>query len=676
NEDPDNPEVLGIIGQTNEVIMVTKPSTSGEYYLSLTVEDTDTNLDSSRTFFVVKQDSPDVHVAGYEDNPDWVKNARIYLLFFKAFTPVGTIQAAIPNLEYIKAIGFNVIWVLPVTEIPGNVDNQINIGYNIIDFENVETSLGTNEDYKEFVEEAHNLGIKVIQDITPNHTGRLHPFAQEALLYGDFSQYWNYYQTEFIPHNNNGLGDCVTPQGIWYYCAFSDGLLNYSWADLDSRKYMVDVYDYWARDFGIDGYRFDVYWGPHRKYGDQNMGIPVRTALKHIKSDLLLLGEDDGVGTGTEVLYADQGGGLDAAYDSRLYFDAIRGFTFNPAGVNTLHEKLNNNGYHPGENSYFLRFMENQDEDRISYVYNSFEKTMPVATSVFMAPGMPQMLNGQEVGFGKGMGAPGEPDLNDRRRGIIDWNFGGKDLLTPHYQKITQIRAQFPSFSQHRLDTNGDGQVNDQDESDFDRVNTNNGIVYSFLRPYTDSNGLTVVNFSGTSQSVSLDLTNTNLKFTGGFDPGATYWVNDLYNGTSTQSLGSDLSDFNVSLSSYGSAVYTISTQEEMVFLPVIPPIVSVDDQAADIPEDYNLFQNYPNPFNPSTTIRYSVVEPGNVSIKIYDVLGREIKTLVNEVKTAGAYSSTWNGDNNFGNKVSSGIYLYRMEAGLFVETRKMILLK
>ncbi|MEJ2196559.1 MAG: alpha-amylase family glycosyl hydrolase, partial [Ignavibacteriaceae bacterium] len=358
---------------------------------------------------------------------------------------------AIPNLEYIKAMGFNVIWVLPVTEVPGSIDNQINIGYYIIDFEKVETSLGTDEDYKEFIQEAHNLGIRVIQDITPNHTGRLHPFAQEALTIGDYSQYWNYYQTEFISHNNNGLGDCVTPEGIWYYCAFSDGLLNYNWGDIDAQKYMIDVYDKWIREFNIDGYRFDVYWGPHRKYGEQNMGIPVRNRLKHIKPDILLLGEDGGVGVGTEVIYADNDGGLDAAYDWTLYHDAIRSFNFNSNGINNLHAKLDNNGYHPGENSYFLRFMENQDEDRISYVYDSFEKTMPIATSVFMAPGMPQMLNGQEVGFGRGMGAPGEPDLNDRRRGIIDWNFGGKDMLTPHYQKLAQIRGQFPAFSQHRF---------------------------------------------------------------------------------------------------------------------------------------------------------------------------------------------------------------------------------
>ena len=675
-EDPDNPEVLGIGGQTNTEIMITKPTTVGEYYISLLVEDTDFNQDSARTFFVVEQDSPDVDVAGYEDNPEWVKNARIYLLFFKAFTPQGTIQAAIPNLEYVKAMGFNVIWVLPVTEVPGSIDNQINIGYYTIDFEKVETSLGTDEDYKDFIREAHNLGIRVIQDITPNHTGRLHPFAQEALTFGDYSQYWNYYQTEFISHNNNGLGDCVTPEGIWYYCAFSDGLLNYNWGDIDAQKYMIDVYDKWIREFNIDGYRFDVYWGPHRKYGEQNMGIPVRNRLKHIKPDLLLLGEDAGVGVGTEAIYADNNGGLDAAYDWTLYHDAIASFGFNAGSVNNLHAKLDNNGYHPGENSYFLRFMENQDEDRISYVYNSFEKTMPIATSVFMAPGMPLMLNGQEVGFGKGMGAPGEPDLNDRRRGIIDWNFGGEDVLRLHYQKLAQIRGQFPAFSQHRRDTNGDGQVNISDESDFDRVSTGNGLVYSFLRPYTDSNGLTVVNFSNSNQSVTFNLTTTNLKFTGGFDQGATYWVNDLYNGTSSQVMGSDLASFSVNLSSYSSAIYTISTEEEMVILPPLPPIVSVEDELASVPNSYRLEQNYPNPFNPATTIRYSVVKSDNVAIKIYDVLGREVKTLVNEFKENGNFQVTWNGENNFGYKVNSGIYFYRIETGLFVETKKMILLK
>ena len=186
SEDPNNPEVLGINGITTEAAMVTKPTTPGEYYVTLSVKDTDLNHDSTRAFFVVTQDSPLVKIAGYNDNPEWLKNGRVYLMFFKAFTSTGTILAAIPNLDYIKAMGFNIIWVLPVTEIPGVVDNQINIGYNIIDFLNVENSLGTNQDYQNFIDEAHNRGIKVIQDMTPNHTGKEHPFAQQAMLHREF----------------------------------------------------------------------------------------------------------------------------------------------------------------------------------------------------------------------------------------------------------------------------------------------------------------------------------------------------------------------------------------------------------------------------------------------------------------------------------------------------------
>jgi hypothetical protein len=315
--------------------------------------------------------------------------------------------------------------------------------------------------------------------------------------------------------------------------------------------------------------------------------------------------------------------------------------------------------------------MESQDEDRISYVYNSFEKTMPMATVIFTAPGMPMMMNGQEVGWGKGLGQPGEPDLNVRRRGIIDWNFDGRDMLTPHYQRIAQIRSQFPAFSQHKLDTNGDGQVNSSDESDFDRITTTDGIVYAFLRPYNDSNGLTVANFSSVSKTVTMNLTTTTLKFTGGFNQSSTYWVNNLYSDSNTQVLGSELANFSVTLPAYGSAVYTISTTEESVVLPPIPPIVSVDDELTSMPEDYNLYQNYPNPFNPTTTIRYSITISDLVRIKVYDILGREVKALVNEIKQPGTYEVQFNTSG-----LASGIYLYRIESGSFIQTKKMILLK
>lgn len=88
-------------------------------------------------------------------------------------------------------------------------------------------------------------------------------------------------------------------------------------------------------------------------------------------------------------------------------------------------------------------------------------------------------------------------------------------------------------------------------------------------------------------------------------------------------------------------------------------------------PDNYNLAQNYPNPFNPVTTIKYSIPETGNVSLKVYDILGNQVASLVNEEKTQGVYSVTFDASN-----LSSGVYLYKLQAGSYVETKKMLYLK
>jgi len=94
------------------------------------------------------------------------------------------------------------------------------------------------------------------------------------------------------------------------------------------------------------------------------------------------------------------------------------------------------------------------------------------------------------------------------------------------------------------------------------------------------------------------------------------------------------------------------------------------------VPSQFSLSQNFPNPFNPFTKITYNVKEPSKVVVKIYDLIGNEIKTLVNEEKQGGIYSIIWSGENNLGEKVSSGLYLLRMEAGGFTDSKKMNLLK
>ncbi len=106
--------------------------------------------------------------------------------------------------------------------------------------------------------------------------------------------------------------------------------------------------------------------------------------------------------------------------------------------------------------------------------------------------------------------------------------------------------------------------------------------------------------------------------------------------------------------------------------------IMDVDKTNFPAPESFVLFQNFPNPFNPTTQIKYSIPKTSLVTIKVYDILGKEVTTLVNEEKSTGNYEIEFNGNNlSTGRQgLASGIYFYRLQAGDFVETKKMILLK
>jgi hypothetical protein len=103
---------------------------------------------------------------------------------------------------------------------------------------------------------------------------------------------------------------------------------------------------------------------------------------------------------------------------------------------------------------------------------------------------------------------------------------------------------------------------------------------------------------------------------------------------------------------------------------------VGVDNRGEIYPHGFALHQNYPNPFNPITTLRYDLPENSLVNIIIYDMLGREVKTLVNTTQDAGFKSVVWNATNDHGKPVSAGVYLYQIQAGDFVQTKKMVLLK
>jgi glycosidase len=664
-DDPATP--LGLTGQKGVTATVAKPKAQGEYYFTLIAQDSSGNADTTRSYVIINADG------SYENptiasNPSWAKQARVYFMFPKGITQTGTLNAAALKLPYVKSMGFSVVWLMPCMVNASPINNLSGPGYNIIDFYNVAPEYGTNQDFKNFITQAHALGLKVILDVTPNHSSYLHPWSVDAHANKTASPYWNWYQHQLINHNTNGLGQSVDAGGFYYYSGFSSQLLNLNWTDVDMQAEMINVYKYWIKQYDLDGYRFDVYWGPHRKYGEAYMGKPVRDALKHIKPDIFLLAEDDATGSGTETIFADVvtngvNGGVDAAYDFNLYNNYISKFGFSSASVSTLNSAILNSGYYPGPHSLAMHYMETQDEDRISYVYSSpgafnynaqtsFLRTMPMATMIFTAPGFPEVWNGQEVGFGYGMSGTKEV----RTRSVIDWTYQGKTLLLPHYQRLAWIRGMFPAFYTQSMIP----------------ISTGNGLVYGYTRPYANENAIVLENFADVPFSASIPLTSTGTDANVlGVSDGKRYYMNDVYNdSSSTVTFSGGKATLSVTVPAYGSAIYILSDSLKRVTVPAVTGVEQTEGATA-APVAFVLDQNYPNPFNPSTTIGFSIPQTGKVTLKIYDILGRETAVLVNGTLAAGSHRIQWNASG-----VPSGMYIYSLNEGSTTIVKRMMVIK
>jgi hypothetical protein len=134
---------------------------------------------------------------------------------------------------------------------------------------------------------------------------------------------------------------------------------------------------------------------------------------------------------------------------------------------------------------------------------------------------------------------------------------------------------------------------------------------------------------------------------------------------TSSYSMSGQMDEFRI----YNRALS--ATEIGATWNSELPILVGTNNNQNNVPSAYNLSQNYPNPFNPVTKISYTLPKAGNVKLVVFDVLGREITTLVNDVKTAGTHVVSFDASS-----LSSGVYFYRINAGDFTSTKKMMLVK
>lgn len=610
SEDSLNPFPLAI-AQSGAAISFASPQ-PGEYFMRLEATDASQRTGVVRGFFRVHDDATS-EMASLNDNPQWVKDAIVYEIFPPAFSPSGTLQGIIDRLPYLRDLGVTVLWLTPVMDNPGAI-NDMNGGYNIVDFYTVDESLGTNADFLRLMDAAHAQGLRVIVDMTPNHTSGEHPWVKDISLWKDYSIYRGFIETRVLG-GDRGLGQSVlSVNGYPLYARYTNwSLANINYESRGAREEMLDVFRYWLRDMRADGYRLDVYWGPQNRYGEKTWWRPFREEMKRIKPEALILGETDGTGPGSEVNYADGGGACDAAYDWS-WFGQMK-TTMNAGDVGNLHARTSNYSpnldynFHTGTHASYMRFLENHDEDRIAQVFtSSVARTMSAAAVMFTAPGMPMLYAGQEVGW-KG------------RRNTIDFNNADRTLLLPWYTRLARVRREQPALRSPRIR----------------QLQHATSAVYAYLRPSTDANIICAASFRTTASEVQLNIGASDLMLSNALDPQRIYYLNDLLCDTTWAVRGADLARLSFALQAGQSRAFLLA---DSAMFPIVTSAALLDAVATDLTLD----GAYPHPVRAGdgAVVGFTLPERGvhTVDLAVHDALGRRVAILAAGSMVGGRHSA------------------------------------
>jgi hypothetical protein len=183
----------------------------------------------------------------------------------------------------------------------------------------------------------------------------------------------------------------------------------------------------------------------------------------------------------------------------------------------------------------------------------------------------------------------------------------------------------------------------------FDTRNTSSSQIVEAYLAYSTNGGETFVNEVLSTQQFSTNGPNFNVRF--GDYIGIDSWGGKTVPVWTDQRAGE-----------YNQEIYTAV---------IVDSLIGIKPAASSVPDEFKLYQNYPNPFNPSTTIKFEIPKQENVILKVFDILGREVQTMLNEQLKAGTYEVKWDAGS-----YSSGIYFYKLEVPGFTETRKMIFIK
>lgn len=372
--------------------------------------------------------------------PDWSKNATIYEVNLRQYTPEGTINAFVPYIQRLKTLGIDILWIMPPYPI-GKEKRKGLLGspYSIKDYTSINPDLGTLEDFKRMIDKVHSLDMKVILDWVGNHSS--------------FDNKWAIKHPNW--YSKDSLGEITHPKNTdWTDVAD----LNYD--NKDMRKAMINALKFWVEQYDIDGYRCDVAgFVPNDFWKD---AIDELQKIKHV----FMLAEWD------EPELHKAGFHMTYGWKFHHILNEIAKGKLSALAIDTfLQEDLK--AY--GENAYRMNFTTNHDENTWNGTIKERMGDAGDALTVlaFTVQGMPLVYSGQEAGLDKRLSFFGKD--------TIDWSDMSKFVF---YKRLLDLK--------HRNKALWNGSYG----SVAKKIKTDNDDIYMFLRTKEEDKVLVLLNLS------------------------------------------------------------------------------------------------------------------------------------------------------------------------------------
>lgn len=382
------------------------------------------------------------------ESPEWVHNAIVYEIFVRDFSKDGDFSGVINRLDYLKNLGVNTLWLMPIHPI-GKVHRKGALGspYSVKDYYAVNPDFGTEEDFKNLVNAAHEKGMHILIDMVLNHSAWDNPLFQE---------HPNWY-------TQDEKGNIVSPNADW------GDVANFNYDNQELRRYMIDMLKYWVQDFDVDGFRFDV-----AGMVPMDFWVQARKELEQVDPDIFFLSEGS-----QPVMHITA---FDATYSWNLYWGLMH-ILQESKPVSMIEEVMKREEYKYPRDAIQMRFTENHDEQRAAKMLT---KPQAFAAAAFAntIPGIPLLYNGQEIGATQRLELFNKTD--------IEWNQTDEDYLLL-YKELFTLRKSHPAII----------------KGDFNFVTASpEESVSAFTRSTGNETLLMIFNFSDKSEFAELELDN------------------------------------------------------------------------------------------------------------------------------------------------------------------------